>query len=174
MRYIILTLTLLFSLNINSQTAEEFFYTAIDKSRAKDYVGALNDYNKAIELNPNYYDAYYNRGVLKYNSSSLYQDLKGAISDFSVVIKHNPKDEDAYYNRAGAKFLLEDYEGAINDFGKVLEINPRNGDAFFMVAPIKKLIGKDGCEDIKKARQLGVSFPINEVQWDEFFKSNCN
>ena len=35
------------------------------KTNLKDYNGAISDYNKAIELDPNDADAYYNRGNLK-------------------------------------------------------------------------------------------------------------
>ena len=39
----------------------------------------LADFNKAIELNPNYADAYYNRG----NAKGNLKDYKGAIADFN-------------------------------------------------------------------------------------------
>ena len=35
------------------------------KSELGDYRGAIQDYNKAIELNPKYANAYYNRGNAK-------------------------------------------------------------------------------------------------------------
>lgn len=35
------------------------------KQRLKDYRGAIADYDKAIEINPKYADAYYNRGYAK-------------------------------------------------------------------------------------------------------------
>ena len=46
-------------------TAEEYFYSAYDKANQKDYYGAISDYTKAIELNPNDANAYNNRGSSK-------------------------------------------------------------------------------------------------------------
>ena len=37
-------------------------YTETNKERIKDYSGALDDYNKVIELEPNSYEIYYDRG----------------------------------------------------------------------------------------------------------------
>ena len=48
----------------------------------QDYQGAIADYTKAIELNPNYADAYANRGIAKYNLN----DMKGCCSDFRKAI----------------------------------------------------------------------------------------
>jgi len=49
------------------------------KANLKDYGGAIQDYNKAIELNPEDANSYYNRGVAKYNL----EDLEGACLDWS-------------------------------------------------------------------------------------------
>ena len=48
------------SLNLN-----EYLYCGNDKFEANDYTGAISDYSKAIELDPNDFDAYYNRALSK-------------------------------------------------------------------------------------------------------------
>jgi tetratricopeptide (TPR) repeat protein len=47
------------------QTADEYFNRAFDKANLEDDRGAIDDYSKAIELNPNDTMAYYNRGISK-------------------------------------------------------------------------------------------------------------
>ncbi|MGB3182495.1 MAG: tetratricopeptide repeat protein [Cyclobacteriaceae bacterium] len=128
----------------------------------KNYMEALVNLNKAIELDQGYFKAYYMRGVIKthfgdnhgamkdFNTSlDLYpefaegyfergnlkyslQDYYGAISDFSAVIKLNANHVEAYYKRGQAKHQLEAYSDAINDCSKILEINPKNVDAYYL------------------------------------------
>jgi len=62
-----------------SQTAEEYFNSGLKKGKSGDWVGAIQDYNKAIELNPNHADAYGNRGAAK----GRLQDYRGAIQDYN-------------------------------------------------------------------------------------------
>ncbi|MFN7247200.1 MAG: trypsin-like peptidase domain-containing protein, partial [Microcystis sp.] len=64
-------------------------------SNQQKYELALSDYNKAIDINPNYAEAYYNRGIL-YKNLQKY-DL--ALSDYSKAIDINPNDALAYNNR---------------------------------------------------------------------------
>jgi len=61
-------LCLLASTVAYAQTAEDHFYSGNTKYELKDYKGAIQDYTKAIELNPNHANAYYNRGVAKVSS----------------------------------------------------------------------------------------------------------
>ena len=42
-----------------------YFKSAYGKAENGDYYGAISDYTKAIEINPNDGDAYYNRGNAK-------------------------------------------------------------------------------------------------------------
>ena len=63
------------------------------------YEEAIKDYDKAIELDPDYSDAYNNRGLAKY-----YLDKYGeAIKDFNKVIELTPNYTNAYYDRGNAK-----------------------------------------------------------------------
>jgi len=63
MKNILFTLALLISFSSFGQTAEEYVNSGNQKDDAKDYNGAISDYTKAIELDPNDAGAYYNRGI---------------------------------------------------------------------------------------------------------------
>jgi tetratricopeptide (TPR) repeat protein len=89
-----------------------------------DFQGAMEDYDKAIELN--YDDAYNNRGILK----NRMNDYKGAIDDFDRALRAKSDREIAHYNRGIAKLNLEDFSGAVEDFSKAIEINPQYSDAY--------------------------------------------
>lgn len=88
------------------------------------FQGALEDYNKAIELN--YDDAYSNRGILRNRMS----DYRNAVEDFNQALRGKTDREKAYYNRGIAKLNLEDFSGAVEDFSKAIEINPLYSDAY--------------------------------------------
>ena len=69
---------LLASTVVYAQTAEDHFYSGNTKYELKDYKGAIQDYTKAIELNPNHASAYYSRG----NAKVQLQDYRGAMQDY--------------------------------------------------------------------------------------------
>ena len=77
MKNILFTLALLISFVSFGQTAEEYYNRGNSKAKAKDYYGAIADYTKAIEINPNDAGAYYNRGISKYYLG----DKNGACQD---------------------------------------------------------------------------------------------
>ena len=75
------------------------------------------DYNKAIEINPQYGNAYHNQGIAKRRSG----DHQGAIADFTKAIEINPQNADAYTNRGNARQLANDLEGACRDWRKAAD-----------------------------------------------------
>ena len=91
------------------QTAEEYNDKGDKKYDLEDYKGAIADYNKAIQLKPDYALAYYNRGITKFDL----KDYNGAITDYNKAIQLNPSDTLAYYFRGLAKYNLKDCNGAI-------------------------------------------------------------
>ena len=114
MKKLLLTLALLISAVSFGQTAEEYFNSGFDKAEAKDYYGAISDFNKAIELKPNDANAYYNRGCAKDDL----KDYNGAISDYTKAIELDPNDADTYLNRGIAKYFINDLNGACEDAKK--------------------------------------------------------
>lgn len=87
---------------------------------------ALKDFNKAIEINPQYLGAYNNRGLV-YRSTG---DNTKAIKDFNKAIKINPDNATGYYNRGVSFNSLGNYNEAIDDFNKAIKINPQYVNAY--------------------------------------------
>jgi tetratricopeptide (TPR) repeat protein len=88
---------------------------------------AIEDYNKAIQLNPNLAEAYYNRGVA-YDDKGQYNE---AIKDFDEAIRINPNLVEAYCNRGVAYYAKGQYNEAIKDFDEAIRINPNLAEAYY-------------------------------------------
>ena len=61
----ILFIVLFLPASFFAQTAETYYKRGIDKFEKQDYRGAIADYTKRIELNSDYAEAYFNRGITK-------------------------------------------------------------------------------------------------------------
>jgi tetratricopeptide (TPR) repeat protein len=107
---------------MKAKTAEEYFALAREEMQKKLYYYALSSYNKAIEKNLNYGDAYHDRGICK----DFLKDYSGAILDFNKAIKLDPNDAMSYYNRARSKYSLQDYSGVIEDNIMALKLLKKN------------------------------------------------
>jgi len=129
MKKILFTLALLISFSSFGQTAEQYFEMGNEKQDNFDYNGALADYTKAIEINPNYSRAYVNRGDIKVLAG--FEDYYGAIADYTKAIeilkdRLTTRLDYIYASRAYAKRSLGDNKGAIADYTKAIEINPND------------------------------------------------
>lgn len=151
MKYVFMIFALILSLFSFEQKEEDYYSSGIKKSDLKDHQGAIADYSKAIEFDPEHYLAYYNRAVEK----TKIGNLKGAILDYTKVIEINPIFE-AFYGRGRNKAVIEDYEGAIQDFNKAIEMDPKNSGVYFDRGLSKLIIGEkeSGRRDLKQARMM--------------------
>ncbi|PCJ00174.1 MAG: hypothetical protein COB15_03300 [Flavobacteriales bacterium] len=90
----------------------------------KEYKEAIENYTKAIELDPNY-DVYYNsRAGVKADS----KDFSGAMLDYKFAILLEKGNPDNYFSRGELKQELGDYRGAIKDFEKAIELKMDIGE----------------------------------------------
>ena len=104
-----------------SISAETYFVQGNTKASLGQYLAAISDYDKAIQLKPDYAEAYSNRGLAKRKLSQYV----AAISDFDKAIQLKPDLAEAYSNRGNAKANLGQYVAAISDFDKAFtHLNP--------------------------------------------------
>jgi tetratricopeptide (TPR) repeat protein len=87
----------------------------------KDYLRAISDFSKAIDIDSNCALFYYNRALVYQRLGSY----KEAITDYSRAIKIEPLNAQAYNNRGLVLFTINSYAAAMRDFKKAYELCPR-------------------------------------------------
>ncbi len=143
---------------------------AFFKNELKDYDGALQDFNMALQLNPNINECLASRGKIlidkkQYqaaladlnksltmdttaadvfnNRGMAYQgmnDTAAALRDFNKAIKKDPKMQSAYNNRCILRAIMGNISGAIEDADKAILLNPKESNSYCNRANIKTLI----------------------------------
>jgi tetratricopeptide (TPR) repeat protein len=86
---------------------------------------AIENYRRAIELNPGYVPAYYSRAGAYYAKG----DYDQAIEDYGRAIGLKPNYVDAFNNRAIVYLAKGAVDKAIADFGAAIRLNPNNTTA---------------------------------------------
>ena len=78
-------------------------------------------YTKAIELSPDFLDAYINRGLV----NNELQDYESSLKDYDKAIELDSKCALAYNNRGYTKYKQRDFDGALKDYNKAILLNPK-------------------------------------------------
>ncbi|MCF8272238.1 MAG: hypothetical protein K9I95_00245 [Flavobacteriaceae bacterium] len=138
-KYILLTCLLLPLLTIGQ--ANKLIRQGLKSLDANEQIQIFTE---AINLEPNNLDAYFYRGLAKYNVG----DFNGAILDYTKVIFYEAS-ADAYFNRGNAKYSLMDFVGAQEDFSNALKLNPE-----FIEARYSLGVTKNDLEDYKGAIEI--------------------
>ena len=95
-------------------------YEKLEETYTADDDEVIKLLSEAIELYPNFVEAYFYRACNYWDLEQYEQ----AIQDFSKVIELNPGDNGAYLNRGKIYEQLGQYEKAIQDYSEVLENYP--------------------------------------------------
>ncbi|MDD5585165.1 MAG: tetratricopeptide repeat protein [Candidatus Omnitrophica bacterium] len=137
----------------SSLLAQAALYNGIVYLDKQMYDAAVTEFTKAIELNPHFTEAYYNRGLVHAKEGSFDK----TIADYTKAIENNPRDADIYYNRGFTYYRKGSIDEAIIDYTKAIEISPNQADVYYNRALLyisKKEYDK-AWDDIHKAQSLG-------------------
>lgn len=94
---------------------------AISLAMKSEYSKAIEQLNKAIELNPDYANAWFNRAEL-YLETGVYV---AADEDYSQAIEIS-QDAQYYNSRGHCRFLMQSYTLAVEDYRRALELSGTN------------------------------------------------
>ena len=134
------------------------FNRGSDYQIAGAYDRAIEDLNKAIDLKPNYVQAYFNRGSA-YRGKGAYDR---AIADYSKVIKLNPDYALAYFNRGSTYRDKGIYDCAIADYSTAIDLNPDYALAYFNRGLCWQILQnwRSARSDLTFARQMGMNIIV--------------
>jgi len=105
-------------IKINPTDPNAWFSRAIIKDELYTWKAARRDYDKAIELAPDFVDAIVNRAANKDEA----KEYNEAIKDYTKAIEIDPKNAMAYFNRGNSRFNMNDKKGACEDWTKAKDL----------------------------------------------------
>ncbi|HAN77927.1 MAG TPA: hypothetical protein DCQ31_09225 [Bacteroidales bacterium] len=114
---------------VNAQLETDFVKSGNEKFKAKDYAGAIVEYNQAITKSPTDKVALYNRGLCLKNTKKFPE----AIKDFSLVFQlDSSKNFDAVNNCVSCALEMKDYASANGFLTKAIELKKDNARLYFL------------------------------------------
>jgi tetratricopeptide (TPR) repeat protein len=122
---------------------------------------AIEYFNTILRFHPDMAEAYYYRGISKFNLS----DFRGALSDFSMAVKNDTINSNYYLYRGRAKERLLDLNGALNDYNQAIALRPISSDAY-LSRGINSLLQKKNNEAIT---DLNKSIGLNMKNAHAYF-----
>lgn len=136
--------------------AEEYFRSGVTARQQGQYSEAIQDFNKAIKLEPDYAKAYYLRAAAYYSKRK--HDL--AIEDSTKAIELKPDYAKAYLARTAAYYSKGEYDYAIQDSTKAIELNPDYANAYLARGHVYRNLGEydHAIQDYTKAMELNPDY----------------
>src|SRR5271165_4851418 len=106
---------------------------------------AIAQYEKAVEVFPNYVAAHYNLG----NALLQKGELDKALAQYKRAVEIDPNDAEAHVNLGNALFQKEQLDEAVAQFQEAVEINPNDaeaqynlGNAFFQKGQLDEAVAQ--------------------------------
>ena len=94
-------------------------------TQAHDVRAALANYDKAIELYPEYIDAWIRKGITLFNEKEFFD----AENCLNRAVSLRPSEFKALYNRGKLRLQTENIEGALSDLDKATSLKPEHPGA---------------------------------------------
>ena len=134
------------------KTANDFYLRGTLRIQNKEYRQAIEDYTKAIELNPKFVDAYLKRCEMRYKMG----DNQGVLDDCYQVFKINPNVAKAHYYQGRARYSLGYTQPAIKSYDLAIANDSNYPQAYYYrgIAYKEMLSISEAIVDLNKAAEL--------------------
>lgn len=103
-----------------------------------DIDAAIADYNRAIEIDPEYHAAY----ILRARAHLERREYDAALADVDKVLAANPENVSAIATRAGIRQAKREYEQALADYSEYIRLAPRQAWGWYSRASVYGEMGE--------------------------------
>ncbi|MEA5532750.1 DnaJ domain-containing protein [Crocosphaera sp. XPORK-15E] len=135
-----------------SLSPQDFYLRGVRKTLDKNYLSALNDYDKAIQLKPDFLEAYIKRCEVYFYLDQYQKSLE----DCQTILRLDSRCFEAYYYQGRSRYKLGYLPGAIEAYNKSINIQNMSAKAYyyrsFAYEELKEY--KKAISDLKKAINL--------------------
>lgn len=107
-------------------TADDWLLQAVGKYKQGKFQDAIQDFDQAITLNPQFAEAYNGRGFMYH----WLQQPSKALQDYNRAIALNPQLAEAYNGRGFTYHWLKQYPKALQDYNQSIALNPKFVEAY--------------------------------------------
>ena len=147
---------------------EDYCNRGVDFYYKKEYELALKAFDKAIEMKPDYAEAWYNKGITLSKLGRYDEALKA----FDKAIEIKPNYAEAWYNKGITLGKLNRYDEALKAFDKAIEIKPDYAEAWYNKARMHSLKEnkENALKNLSRAIELDRKYKENAKK-DEDFKN---
>ena len=147
---------------IDPEDPNAYNHSGIVAAREDRYETALALFTRAVQRDPVFVEAYYNRALVSVAIGLLGQ----GVSDLGKVIEIKPENTEGYEKRGSLYFAMNQYDEAVADFTKIIELDPAAAPAAFRRSLAYYANGQYGLawEDVHKIQNLGLSIPTEYLK----------
>jgi len=135
----------------NSQTYKQRGFYRMNHG---DSLGAIADFNAAIDLDEFDTESFYYRGKIYFAK----KNWKMAERDFSAALELEEQNEGYLLARGQSRYLAGNLDGALADYTQIIGIEPSNPSGFYHRGITLQRMNRlfQACPDLLKASELGM------------------
>lgn len=119
-----------FAIELDKKMTDAYIYRGIAKDALDDFIGAINDFSAAHQIDTNDVFVYVERAKTFMNM----KEYEAAEQDFLKVTQLSPNSrdaEEAWENLAEIKYKQKTYRTAANYFTRILRFRPSDAEVFY-------------------------------------------
>ncbi|MCD4816210.1 MAG: tetratricopeptide repeat protein, partial [Methanosarcinales archaeon] len=145
------------------------FYIGTSYLHVNNFNESIETYNKVIKINPQYAEAWNNKGVALGNLGRFEE----ALIAYDKAIEINPQHAGAWYNKGTVLGNLGRFEEASIAFDKAIEINPQYAEAWYNKGIVLCNLGRFEEALIANDKVIEIN-PQHAYAWDNKGIVLCN
>lgn len=152
---------------VDTRAYETHMYDGRFFSGQGQYDRAIEEFTKAIAIDPDSAEAYYSRGL----AYIMIEDYASAVKDYDKAIELDPSAV-AYNNRCWSYYKMGEYEQALPDCERSLQLNPDDVHALDSRARVYQALGRteDAIQDFDRIIELGADPELSRQAAEELAK----